>query len=184
MPNEPALTHTPPSAPPGLTSVLARNMEALRARREDKARQASREEKVAAAITKFSGSMRFVYLHAVLYGAWIALNLGAVPGLKPFDPTFVVLGMIASVEAIFLSTFILISQNRMGALQDERAELDVQVNLLAEHEITKILAVVTALAAKLDVAVEDADEMAELKKDVSPEAVLEEIEESREAEDA
>ena len=55
-------------------------------------------------ISRFAGSMRFVYLHAVLYGFWIAANIGLVPAIEPWDPTLVVLAMIASVEAIFLST--------------------------------------------------------------------------------
>ena len=80
--------------------------------------------------------MRFVYLHLALFGGWIIVNLGLIPGLRPFDPSFVVLAMVASVEAIFLSTFVLISQNRMAAAADRRADLDLQVSLLAEHEIT------------------------------------------------
>ena len=85
---------------------------------------ATLEERLASAITRFSGSMRFVYVHLAIYGAWIVLNLGWVPGVQSWDPTFVVLAMIASVEAIFLSTFILITQNRMSAAADRRAELD------------------------------------------------------------
>ena len=74
--------------------------------------------------------MRFVMIHALLFGAWIVWNLGWIPGLPPFDPTFVVLAMVASVEAIFLSTFVLITQNRMAAMADKRADLDLQVSLL------------------------------------------------------
>src|SRR5205823_12269357 len=91
----------------------------------------------------FSGSMRFVYVHLVLYGAWIIANLGWIAGVRPWDPSFVVLAMIASVEAIFLSTFILITQNRMARAAERRAELDVQVSLLAEAEITKLVQLVS-----------------------------------------
>jgi uncharacterized membrane protein len=121
-----------------------------------------------------------VALHAILYGAWIAANLGWI-GVEPWDPTFVVLAMIASVEAIFLSTFILISQNRMSATADRRAELDVQVSLLAEHEITKLVQLVSAIASKLDIPHDDRGEIAELKRMVAPEAVLDAIEESEAA---
>jgi uncharacterized membrane protein len=72
-----------------LNSALRRNIEALRERRNEEMRDASREEKLADAITSFTGSMRFVYLHLVIYGAWIAWNV--IPGIPHFDPTFVVL---------------------------------------------------------------------------------------------
>src|SRR5947199_332143 len=128
----------PPPQPGSLNTALARNIAALERRRRDDAASAPLEERVAAAITRFSGSMPFVYLHLAAYGAWIVVNLGWVPGAPRFDPTFVVLAMIASVEAIFLSTFVLITQNRMAAAADKRAELDLQISLLAEHEVTKI----------------------------------------------
>ncbi len=73
--------------------------------------------------------MAFVYIHLALFGLWIIWNLGWL-GLKPFDKSFVILAMFASVEAIFLSTFVLISQNRMNVQADKRAALDLQVSLL------------------------------------------------------
>ena len=102
----------PPPGPDSLSSALRRNIEALEERRRQEAAAAPLEARVAEAITRFTGSMRFVYVHLALYGAWIVANLGVVPGVPKFDPSFVVLAMVASVEAIFLSTFVLISQNR------------------------------------------------------------------------
>ncbi len=148
-------------------------------RRDRDEATASFEERVADAITQFTGSMRFVYLHVVLFGLWIIVNLGIVPGIPKFDPSFVILAMVASVEAIFLSTFILISQNRMTAAAEKRAELDLQINLLAEHEVTKLVTMVSAIAARLDVRTEVDDEVTELKEDVAPETVLDEIEERK-----
>jgi uncharacterized membrane protein len=124
--------------------------------------------------------MLFVYLHLALYGAWILVNLGVVPGVPKFDPSFVILAMEASVEAIFLSTFVLISQNRTSAAADKRADLDLQINLLTEHELTKLAEVVTAIAARLQVEVGGNPEIEEIKKDVAPEAVLDEIEAAEE----
>src|ERR1041385_1291954 len=119
--------------------VLARNIDGiLQARREAEGRK-SVQEHVSDAITRFTGSLRFVYLHGFIFGAWIIWNLGLIPGLVPFDPSFVVLAMVASVEAIFLSTFVLISQNRMQAQAEQRAELDLQISLLAEHEVTQLM---------------------------------------------
>jgi uncharacterized membrane protein len=133
------------------------------------------EARIAEVITRFTGSMLFVYVHLALYGTWIVANLGVVPGVPKFDPSFVVLAMVASVEAIFLSTFVLISQNRMAAA-DKRADLDLHISLLTEHELTKLVELVTALAEKAEVRANADPEIGEIKKDVAPEAVLDEIE--------
>jgi uncharacterized membrane protein len=165
------------STPPGLASVLARNIRMVEKRRNRDEAAASFEERFAAGITRFTGSMRFVYLHLFVFGFWILINLGTVPTIPKFDPTFAILAMAASVEAIFLSTFILISQNRMAAVADRRADLDLQINLLAEHEVTKLVALMSAVAAEVGARVEiDPEVMEELKQDVAPEAVLDEIE--------
>jgi uncharacterized membrane protein len=159
-----------------LNSSLRRNIAALRRRRDEEEAGASADERVARAITRFSGSMRFVYLHAALYGLWIVANLGWVPDVRPWDPTFVILAMVASVEAIFLSTFILITQNRMAAQADRRAELDLQVSLLAEAEITKLVALVSEIAARMEVPDARQEDVEEMKQLVQPEAVLDAIE--------
>jgi uncharacterized membrane protein len=164
--------------PGGLGSVLDHNIRLLAERRARDARGASRQERAADAITRFTGSMIFVYLHLALFGFWIIVNLGWVPGVPRWDPTFVVLAMWASVEAIFLSTFVLISQNRMAALADKRADLDVQVSLLAEHELTRLISLVDAIAEKLEVGEARGAELEELKQDVAPERVLEQMDRS------
>jgi uncharacterized membrane protein len=110
---------TPPSSPmhkppPGMARVVESNIRTLLARHHQEERQADWQDRLAGRITFFTGSMRFVCLHLVLFGLWIMVNLPGVP-LPHFDPTYVGLAMVASVEAIFLSTFILITQNRMAA---------------------------------------------------------------------
>ena len=115
-----------------LNSALSRNIEALRRRRHEEDARANSEERLARAITRFSGSMRFVYFHLLLYGVWIVANLGWIPRLNPWDPSFVMLAMVASVEAIFLSTFILISQNRQAERSEVRSQIDFENNLRAE----------------------------------------------------
>ena len=151
---------------------MDRNIAAMQARRQQDAANASRQEKTAEWITSFVGSMWFVYLHLAIYAAWIGLNLGIVPAIPKFDPSFVILAMEASVEAIFLSTFVLISQNRATVAADKRADLDLQINLLAEHELTRLATLVAAIAEKLDVPIEDPDALAEIQRDVAPETVL------------
>jgi uncharacterized membrane protein len=166
----------PPPRPRQFNSALRRNIEALEERRRQEAADASAETRIAEAITRFTGSMRFVYLHLALFGAWVLVNLGLVPGLPRFDPSFVVLAMVASVEAIFLSTFVLISQNRMAAAADKRADLDLHISLLTEHELTRLVELVTAMADRSGVPVAKDPELEEIKQNVAPEAVLDEIE--------
>ncbi|WP_456316808.1 DUF1003 domain-containing protein [Teichococcus aestuarii] len=118
-----------------------------------------------------------VRLHPpAFYGTWILVNLGLVPGVPKFDPSFVVLAMEASVEAIFLSTFVLISQNRMAAAADKRADLDLQISLLAEHELTKLSELVAEIARRMDIRTQADPELKEVQQDIAPEAVLDEIE--------
>ncbi len=168
----------PPPKPPGLSSVLARNIEKLEERRRREEAQASWQERIAEAITRFTGSMLFVYIHLVLFGGWIIWNLPAVPVPK-FDPSYVVLAMFASVEAIFLSTFVLISQNRMAEQADRRADLDLQVSLLAEHEVTRLITMVKHIAERLDLDVAQHPDLHELEQDVAPEKVLDALAENQ-----
>src|SRR4028118_1152710 len=166
----------PSPHPPAPPSVLERNIEALNQRRQRDDAEAGLQEKIADTITRFTGSMTFVYLHLVIYGFWIVANLGWIPGVPVWDESFVVLAMEASVEAIFLSTFVLISQNRMAAAADKRADLDLQVSLLAEHEVTRLVTLVSGIADRLGVRTEADAELGEITRDVAPEAVLDEIE--------
>ncbi len=162
---------------PMVTGIVTRNIRALLEVRSEEASHATRETRIADAITRFAGSMRFVYAHALLFGGWILLNLGLISGIRPWDPfPFVMLAMFASVEAIFLSTFVLISQNRMSAAAERRAELDLQVSLLSEHEVTRLIQMVDALCTHLQVNVERPPDVEELKQDVRPEVVIHEIE--------
>jgi len=159
--------------PPELDRVLSRNIHALLDARRTSEQQRTREQRIADAITRFTGSMAFVYLHAVFVASWLVVNLRLVPWIRPFDPfPFVMLAMVASVEAIFLSTFVLISQNRMSIVSERRAELDVQINLLAEHELTKLITTVDAMALKMGVEHEARKDLMPLEHDVTPETVL------------
>jgi uncharacterized membrane protein len=166
----------PPPQPRGLKSALDRNIQALTQRRQDQEISASLQEKIAQKITDFAGSMPFVYIHLVIFGGWILANVGFVPMVQPWDPSLVVLAMIASVEAIFLSTFVLISQNRMSAAADKRADLDLQTSLLTEHEVTRLITLVSAIAQHLGVETRVDAEVRELERDVAPEAVMDRIE--------
>jgi uncharacterized membrane protein len=158
---------------PGLTETLAENIDRLTARRRRELAAAPWTDRLAGRITAFTGSMTFVGLHLALFGGWIAWNLWGSPR---FDPSFVILAMIASVEAIFLSTFVLISQNRQAADADRRADLDLHISLLAEHELSKVAELLTRIAERLGVEGLDRDDIAEIKVNVQPERVLDALE--------
>src|SRR5918911_26857 len=91
------------------------------------------QDRVADEITTFAGSLRFVYIHTVWFGLWIALNVGLLGASLKFDKfPFGLLTMIVSLEAIFLSTFVMVSQNRQAARADIRSQLDYETNLRSE----------------------------------------------------
>jgi uncharacterized membrane protein len=160
-----------------VSAVLDRNINALIQRRAADQKTMSRQERLAQAMTNFAGSMPFVYLHALVFGLWILVNVGWLPVMPAFDPSLVILAMVASVEAIFISTFVLISQNRMALEDDKRADLSLQISLLNEHETTKLIAMVSAIADRLGIETEvEQHEIEEMKQNVPPEVVMEEIE--------
>jgi uncharacterized membrane protein len=168
-------THPTHPHSPGLSSVVERNVQKLVERRESERRRQTIHQRMAFRISQFAGSFLFVYLHLTVFGSWILINVVETP-LPRFDPSLVKLAMIASVEAIFLSTFVLITQNRMAAESEKRAELDLQISLLAEHEVTRLIALVSALAEHAGVKPPREEELDELKQDIAPEKVLDRIE--------
>jgi uncharacterized membrane protein len=144
------------------------------------------QERISDSITRFSGSAIFVFIHIVWFGLWILLNVNLIrlPYISEFDPfPFGLLTMIVSLEAIFLSTFVLISQNRMSALSEKRAELDLQVNMLAEQKAAKSLELLEHIAQQLDAVYDRFDyktdpEIAALKVSPKPHEVLQVMEDA------
>ena len=159
-----------------LGKVVENNIKLIAKHREESEKHKTFQDHLADLITRWSGSMLFLYAHCVWFGVWIAVNVGWL-GVSPFDPfPFGLLTTIVSLEAIYLSTFVLVSQNRQAALADRRSELDLQINLLAEYELTRVLTLVDRLAKKFEIDDCDSDELAELKKDVKPDRLLQELE--------
>ncbi len=155
--------------------VLARNIRTLVELRQQDQRRQGIQDRIADAITRFTGSMVFVYIHLIWIGSWVVVNLGWL-GIRPFDPyPFGLLTMIGSLEAIFLSTFVLISQNRMAAAADRRAELDLQISLLSEHEVTQAIKMLDAIVQHLGVPIMPNSDIEEAKHDVDPATELEAI---------
>jgi len=109
-------------------------------------------DRIADKISSFAGSMLFLWLHVLWFAIWIFVN-GSGVGFDPFPFNF--LTMTVSLEAIFLSTFVLISENRQALLSDKRAKLDLQVNMLSEQEVTKLISMVAEISERLGISVDD-----------------------------
>ena len=169
-------TASSPPPPWHISRVLERNMRTILRLRKKAASQRGVQDRIADFITAFSGSMQFLWLHVAWFVAWIALNSGRV-GLAPFDPfPFGLLTMTVSLEAIFLSTFVLISQNRLSREADFRADLDLHIGLLTEHELMRSLRMLDAIQDKLGIANDADTELADLELETRPEDVLAELE--------
>lgn len=134
------------------SNPIERNIAAIAKLEESFAHDRSLPERVADWIADFSGSLKFIVIHIVVYGGWILINTGILPGVHHFDPfPFLLLSVVVSIEAIFLSTFVLIKQNRMSKRADQRSNLDLQVNLLAEREMTLMLQMLQRISTRLGV---------------------------------
>lgn len=157
-----------------MAHVLEKNVELIDMLKREVRTQRTSEERISDSITSFSGSMVFVYIHVVWFVVWIAINM--VPGLPKFDPfPFGLLTMIVSLEAIFLSTFVLISQNREALMTEEQSTLDLQIDLLSEYEVTRVLRLIDKIAMKLGIEDEHDSELEELCEPTAPEIVFNEI---------
>ena len=165
-----------PSGTPSLDAILERNIQAVLEKRRQEVAAITKHQGVAMAIGGFIGSFGFIYAHLVLFGGWILANTVGLPGVPMFDPDLVLVAMFAAIEAIFLTTLVLINQNRMSAMAERRAELDLQISLLTEHEVTRMLHLVSAMAERLKVHSAVDEEIEELKHDVEAAEVLDKIE--------
>lgn len=169
---------TQQSRPP---QILERNVRALVEHAAEQERASTRTDRFAAAVSRLVGTMKFVYAHIVIFGFWTAVDLGWVPGIPNFDPTFTIIGTAAAIEAIFLATFVLMRQNFMAAQADLRNHLDVQVSLLTERETTYILRIVAAMSDKMGLTAAHSPEIQELLRKVEPQDMLDRIEVHKDA---
>ncbi|MBV9989640.1 MAG: DUF1003 domain-containing protein [Chitinophagaceae bacterium] len=160
---------------PELAAVVERNVNALLHRKQEDKRKLTMKDKLVTGITNFAGSMGSVYFHLFLFGGWIAWNQGWLH-LPIFDPNYIFLATFAAVEAIFLTTFVLIGQRHLNLEADKWAELDLQVSLLTEHEVTQLMKLVKAIASKMNIEEADDKEIEQLSQDTRPETVLDTIE--------
>ena len=135
----------------------------MRAVKAAHARDRTRIERIADGMTRIASSTVFLALHVIWFLVWIGINIGALPIVEPFDPfPFGLLTMVVSLEAIFLSIFVLMTQNRESRIAEVREELSLQVILRMEAEVTKTLQLVAGLFTRLGHKVGEDPELLEM----------------------
>ena len=132
--------------------ALEENVEAIKRWEQSLLHARSRAEQLSDWITATAASGPVLVVHVMWFTGWIATNCGLLPGVAPFDPfPFPFLTMTVSLEAIFLALFVLASQNRLARQSDKRAHLDLQIDLLAEREMTAVLQLLQDIAKQLNI---------------------------------
>jgi uncharacterized membrane protein len=159
--------------------VTRRNVDRILALEASEEEKATTTDRVAKAVTSFAGSMRFVWVNALLMAGWIVVNL-VLPEPRGLDPfPFSLLTLTLSIEAIFLGIFVLISQNRAARVSEKRSHLDLQLNLLSEQENTKMLMILEQIGHA--VGVRAGPEGKTLAQPTQPEALSEQIDRAEES---
>jgi uncharacterized membrane protein len=138
----------------GMPATAADNINTIVQLEEQALKERRMADRISDAIANFVGSIPFVAIHVAWFGIWVALNAG----VWRFDPyPFALLCMLVSLEGVLLSTFVLIKQNRMSQRADHRSHLDLQINLLSEKEVTKVLQLQRLMCRQLGITEADAD---------------------------
>jgi uncharacterized membrane protein len=157
---------------------VQKNIESIMRLDKETSRQRSTAEHVADKITTFAGSTPFILFHIAWFGAWILVNLSLIPGVQPFDPLpFSFLTLVVSLEAIFLALLVLKSQNRMTKEADKRAHIELQINMLAEQEGTKILNMIQRIGKHLGLEEEIDEVMQQLSEETDVNQVAKKLDE-------
>lgn len=164
--------------PISVEELTKRNVETVLRLEEAAKEQRTRADRVAELIAGFCGSMTFVWVHVAWFGGWIIFNL--LPGIRHIDPfPYTFLTLVVSLEAIFLSTFILISQNHDTRISEKRNHLDLQINLLSEQENTQMLRLLQQIATKVGADVAPDSHARVLEQPTNPEKLVEQIEQTK-----
>ena len=162
-----------PANTPG--KAIRENIDAVRKLEDEFIRNRTLADRVADTVGGFSGSLTFVGLHALLFGGWIIWNTVSSRRFDPFP--FMLLSLLVGLEAIFLSTFVLMKQNRMSKREDLRAHLDLQINLLSEQEMTLVLQLLRRISTRLGVPL-STQQLEELSEETSVEDLASQLRET------
>ncbi|MBC5785839.1 DUF1003 domain-containing protein [Ramlibacter sp. USB13] len=175
------MSHDAPTARQA-AEITRRNVRTVRELEQLAVADPSFADRTASFVARFCGSIHFVWVHAAVFGAWFAVN--SIPGLPHWDPyPFTFLTMWASTESIFIAAFILIAQNYAMRLSERRAQLDLQINLLAEQETTKTLQMLELIAQKVGAQVGHDPEVAALAEATRLDSLAKQIDETQKEQD-
>ena len=173
------MASNPPQGTESVSRTMEENVRIIKALEESALHRRSPAERVSEWITSTAGRGPVLFAHFLWFVGWAAVNVHAVPFLRPFDPfPFPRLTALVSLEAIFLALFVLASQNRLATQNDRRAHLDLQINLLAEQESTKMLQMLRSLCRHQGLAEATDPEVLCLERRTEPEDLLRELKES------
>ncbi len=164
--------------------VLERNVQTIAKLKKEHHDSRGRLTAASEYIGSFFGSVHAIYLHILLLTVWIAINIRMMPGVSPFDPPpFQYLSLSACLEAIMLSMFVLIRQNRTMVASEKRAELALQMGLLTESELTRLTRLNILIAHKLEIDAEaEIEDLAEMSEETDPVNVIRSLEEANDNE--
>jgi uncharacterized membrane protein len=158
--------------------TVQKNIETILELEKQSVQSRTTAEHIADKVTRFAGSAPFIIFHLLLFGGWILVNKGMIPGILPFDPfPFSFLTLVVSLEAIFLTLLVLMTQNRMTKVADKRAHLDLQINMLDEQETTMILRMVQKIAGHLGLEKEINESVKELSEETDVNRVAKSLDE-------
>jgi uncharacterized membrane protein len=158
------------------SKVVLQNIRAVCELEQRALDQRSLGERIGDGVSRHAGRAWFIVFHFFWFAAWIILNAGFVPAVPKFDPyPYPFLTFAVSLEAIFLSLFILMSQNRAARQADQRAHLDLQINLLAELEATRMLEMLKAICEHHGLDASLSSDIEQLAKPTEPKTLVSEL---------
>ena len=171
------MSNRPSYQSPAIAELTPKNIDTIAQLDQAMRGERTATDRVADSIAAFCGSVTFVWVHVVWFCLWAIVN--TVPGIRHVDPfPFAFLTLVTSLEAIFLTTFVLISQNHQGRSAERRNHLDLQINLLAEQETSKTLTMLATIMRHMELSPDL--EAAALQEATSPEKLVEQIGKSQE----
>ncbi|OGK16156.1 hypothetical protein A2690_01820 [Candidatus Roizmanbacteria bacterium RIFCSPHIGHO2_01_FULL_39_12b] len=156
---------------------LARHQEKIESFRKEHDKKRTLYDKFSDEITEISGSLPFLLFHTAFFIGWVVINTNIIPEIFPFDPfPFGLLTMIVSLEAIFLSIFVLLSQNRQAKIGELREETHLQIDMIAEKEITKLIQMQAIIMKRLGIKIEGDEELEKMMQDVDTQDIKKQLE--------
>jgi uncharacterized membrane protein len=136
----------------GLSATAKRNIDTIAEVEQRLAGRRTRTDRISFAIAKFFGTLRFIAAHSVFITVWFVINMRGVSSVHPFDPyPFPFLALIIGIEFIFLTTFVLMNQRLQSRREEHWAHLNLQLAILAEHEVTKNMQMLHLICNRLGI---------------------------------